>query len=67
MLAPANYCFLHQELCLFVCLEARKKLHSSPLNVHFASVLAAQLKSENFFPKLVASCSYEETVRHNVI
>ena len=25
MLAAANYCFLHQELCLFVCLQARKK------------------------------------------
>ena len=26
VLAPANYYFLHQELCLFVCLQARKKV-----------------------------------------
>ena len=32
MLALANYYFLHQELCLFVCLQARKKLHNAPLN-----------------------------------
>ena len=25
MLAPANYVFLFQEFCLFVCLQARKK------------------------------------------
>ena len=31
MLAPANYCFLHQELCFFVCLQPVKKLHSAPL------------------------------------
>ena len=31
MLAPANYCFLHQELCLFVCLQPVKMLHSAPL------------------------------------
>ena len=26
MLAPANYCFLYQELCVFVCLQACKKV-----------------------------------------
>ena len=26
MLAPANYYFLHQELCFFVCLQVRKKV-----------------------------------------
>ena len=34
MLAPANYYFLHQELRLFVCLQACKKLHSAPLMQH---------------------------------
>ena len=28
MLPPANYYFLHQELCCFVCLKPVKKLHS---------------------------------------
>ena len=31
MLAPANYYFLHQELCLFVCRPVTK-LHSAPFN-----------------------------------
>ena len=31
MLPPANYYFLHQELCCFVCLKPVKKLHSVPL------------------------------------
>ena len=31
MLAPVNYCFLHQELCFFVCLQPVKKLHSARL------------------------------------
>ena len=33
MSAPANYCFLYQELCLLVCLQASKQtaLHSAPL------------------------------------
>ena len=31
MLAPANYYFLYQELCLFVWLQGPKKLHSAPL------------------------------------
>ena len=32
MLAPANYYFLHQELCFFVCLQPVKMLHNAPLN-----------------------------------
>ena len=31
MLIPANYCFLHQELCFFVCLQPAKMLYSAPL------------------------------------
>ena len=31
MLAPANYCFLHQELCFFVCLQPVKMLHGAAL------------------------------------
>ena len=31
MLAPVNYYFFYQELYIFVCLQARKKLHSAPL------------------------------------
>ena len=31
MLAPANYYFLHQELCFFVGLQPVKMLHSAPL------------------------------------
>ena len=34
MLASVNYYFLHQELCLFVCLQACKKLHSPPSKPH---------------------------------
>ena len=26
MLAPENYYFLYEELCLFVCLQAQKKV-----------------------------------------
>ena len=32
MLAPANYYFLHQELCFFICLLPIKKLHCAPLS-----------------------------------
>ena len=31
MLVPANYYFLYQELCLFVCLQAHKKVDSTLL------------------------------------
>ena len=33
MLAPANYCFLHQELCFFCLFTARKK--SCTFNVRY--------------------------------
>ena len=39
MLAPANYCFLHQELCFFVCLQPVKKLHSATLKYKSVSKL----------------------------
>ena len=32
MLAPSNYCFLYQDLCLFVCLQARKKVAQCTFN-----------------------------------
>ena len=35
MLAPANYYFLYQELCFFVCLQPVKMLHSAPLRVYY--------------------------------
>ena len=42
MLAPANYCFLHQELFLFsVCLQPVKKLHSAPLKNILYYIFAA--------------------------
>ena len=37
MLAPANYYSLHQELCVFVCLQASKTLHSAPLKSFICS------------------------------
>ena len=35
MLAPVNYDFLHQELCVFVCLQARKKVVQCTFKVTF--------------------------------
>ena len=46
MLAPANYCFLHQELCFFVCLQLVKKLH---LTHHFAWASGFGFESINNF------------------
>ena len=37
MLAPANYCFLHQEL-FFVCLQLIKMLHCAPFNYYHQEI-----------------------------
>ena len=45
MLAPANYYFLHQELCLFVCLQPIKILHRAPLIANKLSPKMLRLRS----------------------
>ena len=58
MSAPANYGFLQQELRLFVCLQAPKKLHSAPLkpkNLQFAKnreIERENVESDNVFSLL---------------
>ena len=38
MLASANYCFLFQDLCFFVCLQPVKMLHSETLFNQYAHI-----------------------------
>ena len=64
MLAPANYCFLYQELCLFVCLQPVKMLHSAPLKTGLCYKL---LSNWYIFEKLIPLTQCSLLVEHNFV
>ena len=58
MLAPADFCVLYEELCLFVCVPPVKKLHSAPVMYdHWTSLLGKKnLDKRSWQPPLRSKC-----------
>ena len=80
MLAPANYYFLHQKLCRFVCLQARKKsciVHLKVIWQIFSKIQNSLEASANFLgngqsviTKEINICSVMTlivTIQHNIL